>query len=81
MGSLVNALPSSTSYNTNHHYGMFFNTNASTKQTKDQQTKDKKRMKNLKHIKKMCKEKNKNSQKGKYFMPLTERHQHKRRGF
>lgn len=54
VGSLISCIPSST--NKNHHYGIFFTTNTSVKQSTEFNANDKKVMKNLKHIRKMCKE-------------------------
>jgi hypothetical protein len=41
-----------TNSNSNHHYGVFFNTDAVLPQNSEMTVKDKKRMKNLKHMKK-----------------------------
>lgn len=41
-----------TNSNSNHHYGVFFNTDAVMPQNTEMSAMDKKRMKNLKHMKK-----------------------------
>jgi ribosomal protein RSM22 (predicted rRNA methylase) len=68
-GSLITGLPSG---NTNHHYGLFFNTNSETKKSIDFNTGDKKRMKNLKHFQRI-KNPPKLETMGRYYVPLTER--------
>jgi hypothetical protein len=70
MGSLISGLPNTT--NNNHHYGGFFNTNTNVKKSKDGSVKDRKRMKNLKHIRKLCNDKPSDTF-GRYFQPLTDR--------
>jgi hypothetical protein len=68
-GSLITGLPSG---NTNHHYGLFFNTNSETKKSIDFNEGDKKWMKNLKHFQRI-KNPPKFETMGKYYVPLTER--------
>ena len=75
VGSLITGLPSTTNFN--HHYGIFFNKNSSTKRSSDNSLKDKKRMKNLKHIKKIWKDKKGGEGINKFFQPLTERHHYR----
>jgi len=48
-GSVMSNLP--TSVNTNHHYGLFFNTNNTEIQSKEVFLNDKRKMKNMKHFK------------------------------
>jgi len=70
MGSLMAGVPSA---NQNHHYGIFFTTNTSVKQSNDFSTKDRsKRLKNIKHLKQVCKER-KDKELDKYYLPLTDR--------
>ena len=70
VGNMISEMPMGA--NTNHHYGVFFNTNSSVKKSKDGSIKDRKKTtKNFKHMRKMCAEK-KIDTFGKYFH--THRH-------
>lgn len=76
-GSIAAGIPISS--NTNHHYGYMFNTNHATKQSSDFSSTDKRRAKNMKHMKRMTKDKQpKLETMGRYYLPLTERNSKKR---